>query len=194
MILRQNLASAPIKNYSLFLLGCFALALIAVSFTIYNVFTLTGGIFQSQELGKSIAADQAKINKLERDADQLSSGIGRISTPQFISETEFMNNAIKRRVFSWTTLFNKLEQALPENVRMLSVTPSIAGESISVSLELQAQSLQDMVEFIKIFNDDSAFSEVVLRGEQRSDEGLMNFSVSLRYFPPKPAAARGVVQ
>jgi cell division protein FtsB len=100
MIIRSNLASAPIKNYSLFLLGCVLLGIAVVGFTAWNLVSLSGSYSRTSELNNTIANQQKQLQDLESKASELQAKIGGIKTPEFVSETEFMNNATKRRTFS----------------------------------------------------------------------------------------------
>ena len=179
MIIRSNLASAPIKNYSLFLLGCILLAVVVVLFTVWNVASLGSSYSRTTELKNSISTQQRQITDLENKAKILNSGIQRIKTPGFVAETEFMNNAIKRRTFSWTALFDHFEQVLPPTVKM-----------ISISLQMSGQTLADMLELVRLLERDPIFAQVVLRGERTgevNDEIL--FSISLKYIPTEAPAS-----
>ncbi len=53
------------------------------------------------------------MSDLKHEADTLEGRISAIKTSGFVSETEFVNDAVTKRVFSWTTLFDQMENALP---------------------------------------------------------------------------------
>jgi Tfp pilus assembly protein PilN len=184
MIIRNNLASAPVKNYSLFLFGCLALAIVGILFTIWNVVSLMNSYSESADLNKKISLQQKQLNELDQKAKQLKSRIERIKTPRFIAETEFMNQAIKRRTFSWTALFDHFEEVLPPTVKMISITPSVTEEQIAINLELAAQTLADMLELVRLMERDPAFSRVVLKGERMDpNDAQIYFTISLNYNP-----------
>jgi cell division protein FtsB len=185
MIIRSNLASAPIKNYSLFLLGCVLLGIAVVAFTAWNLVSLSGSYSKTSELNNTIANQQVRLRELESKANELQTQIGNIKTPEFVSETEFMNNAIKRRTFSWTALFDHFEEVLPPTVKMISVFPSVTEENIAINLEMAGQSLTDMLELVRLLERDPAFANVVLKGERTDNDQQINFSVSLTYIPLK---------
>ena len=188
MIIRSNLASFPIKNYSLFLLGCIALAIIIVAFTVWNVISLTGAYSTTAELKETIGRQQRQLQDFEAKAGDLQARISRIKTPQFVAETEFMNNAIKRRTFSWTALFDHFEQILPPTVKMTSIVPSVDDEEkIAISLEMSGQSLGDMLELVRLMERYPQFGQVVLKGERVAEDEQVQFSISLNYLPPQEA-------
>ena len=183
MILRSNLASSPIKNYSLFLLGCILLGIAVVVFTFFNLTSLSGSYSKNEELKKTIATQVSQLQILEQKGKDLQNKIARIKTPQFISETEFMNNAIKRRTFSWTALFDHFEEVLPSTVKMISVLPTVTEKNIAINMEMAGGSLADMLELVRTLEQDPQFSDVTLKAERSGDEELIYFSISLNYTP-----------
>jgi hypothetical protein len=191
MIIRSNLASSPIRNYSLFLLGCLLLGIVVILFTIWNLATLTGSYSKSIKLKQAIGSQQKQLKDQEGRAKDLQTRISRIKTPQFVAETEFMNNAIKRRTFSWTALFDHFEEVLPPSVKMLSIVPSVSEEDIAINLEMAGRSLGDMLELVRLLERDPQFGQVILKGERTdADEQQIVFTISLNYLPV-PAAATG---
>ena len=183
MIIRSNLASAPIRNYSLFVLGSLFLGLVVVLFTLWNLASLTTSYSQASELKGTIRSQQNQLRDLEARQKDLQAKITRIKTPEFVAETEFINNAIKRRTFSWTALFDHFEEVLPPTVKMVSISPSVTEEGIAVNLEMAGQSLADMLELVRLLERDPAFSQVVLKGENAASEAQIFFSISLNYVP-----------
>ncbi len=185
MIIRTNLATAPVKNYSLYFLGCFVLSIAALLLTFLNVRNLLSWQSESSRLQINIAEQQKKRADHQNEASKLRLRITQIKTPKFISETEFMNNAIKRRTFSWTTLFDEFERIFPDNVKMVSVIPLIKNEQINITMEVAGKGLNDIVKLVSVLQSSSAFSELVLRSERQEQDGLLHAAISLTYLPEK---------
>jgi hypothetical protein len=185
MIIRNNLATNPVKNYSLYFLGCLVLLGAALLFTLFNARSLLSWQSESNRLQVNISEQQKKRADLQNEASKLRLRITQIKTPQFINETEFMNNAIKRRTFSWTTLFDEFERIFPENVKMVSVYPQINDEQINITMEVAGKSLNDIVQLISVLQSAPAFSEVVLKSERQENDGLLHGAISLTYLPEK---------
>jgi hypothetical protein len=183
MIIRSNLASVPIKNYSLFLLGCVFLGILVIFFTIWNLVSLSSSYSKSVKLRESIGNQQKQLHDLENRSMDLQNRIAKIKTPRFIAETEFMNHAIKRRTFSWTALFDHFEEVLPPSVKMISIVPSVSEENIAISLEMAGRSLGDMLELVRLLERDPQFGQVVLKGEQTGEEDQILFTITLNYIP-----------
>ncbi|MCI0445565.1 PilN domain-containing protein [bacterium] len=185
MIIRNNLANNPVKNYSLYFLGCLVLLSAALLFTLFNARSLLSWQSESSRLQVNISEQQKKRADLQNEASKLRLRITQIKTPQFINETEFMNNAIKRRTFSWTTLFDEFERIFPDSVKMVSVFPQINDEQINITMEVAGKSLNDIVQLISVLQSSPAFSEVVLKSERQQNDGLLHAAISLTYLPEK---------
>lgn len=185
MIIRNNLSSNPVRNYSIYFIGCLLLLISAVTFTLWNVVTLSHSYVESRSLQASMSGQQTKILELQRQATDLEGKISRIKTPQFVTQTQFVNDAIKRRVFSWTTLFDQFERVLPDNVKMVSVFPKFGDQVITITMEVAGKSLNDIVNLIQALWNSPAFSDVVLKGERQDADGLLHATISLQYLPDK---------
>lgn len=185
MIIRNNLATNPVKNYSIYFLGCLVLSIAALLFTLFNTRSLLSWQSESNRLQVNISEQQKKRSDLQNEATKLRLRITQIKTPQFINETEFMNNAIKRRTFSWTTLFDEFERIFPDSVKMVSVFPQILNERINITMEVAGKGLNDIVDLLGALQSSPAFSAVVLRGESQQGDGFLHASISVTYLPEK---------
>jgi len=183
MIIKNNLASAPLVNYTLYFIGCVVLVVITASFAVWNGVSLVQWKGENDSLKEKIGQQRAQTAELQRQSNDLQKRINTIKTPAFVSETEFFNQAIKRRVFSWTELLDEFERLLPENIRMISVSPSIQDEAIGIKLEVSAKTLDDIVELITAFQSSPNFSNVVFRSEQDQEDGHLGAIISMDYFP-----------
>lgn len=185
MIFRTNLASRPTRNYTLYFMGCLLVLVVAVGFTAYNLRSLLASLREARALNQQIQQQRQTRSEYQKQAADLRVKITAIKTPAFISETEFLNDAIQRRVFSWTGLFDLFERVFPNNVRMLSVTPGISGSEIGINMEVAGRSLNDIVELIKVLQGVPSFSDVVFRSEAQEKDGSIRASISLRYQPER---------
>jgi hypothetical protein len=185
MIIRNNLASAPVKNYSLYFLGCVVLSIAALLFTIINTKSMMSWQSESGRLQTNISEQQKKRTGFQNEASQLRAKITQIKTPQFVTETQFMSDAIKRRTFSWTMLFDEFERIFPDNVKMVSVFPQIRDEKININMEVAGKALNDIVNLFTELQSSPAFRDVTLRGERQDSDGVLHANISLTYLPER---------
>lgn len=189
MILRNNLASAPIKNYSIFFIGCTLLVLAGIGFTVFNVWSLSNYYVESDRLGQRIQEQQKKTAEAKDQGKKLRAQITQVKTPDFIAKADFINNAIKRRVFSWTKLFDQFEQCLPDNVKMVSVYPRITEKEIDIDMEVAGHNLNEIVGVVTAMENWPAFSNVYFKSERQDTDGLLHAAISLNYLPDKAVGA-----
>ena len=185
MILRNNFASSPVKNYSLYVVGCITLTIAGIFFTAFNIFSLSHSYVENSLLDNKIAQQEKQISTVQARQGDLQRRISAIKTPQFVAKTEFINNAIKRRVFSWTKLFDIFERVLPQNVKMISVFPAIANEKININMEVAGKSLKDVLNMVLALENSPAFSSVYFRSERKEEDGMLHATITLQYLPEK---------
>jgi len=183
MIIKNNLSSNPTKNYSLYLIGCIVLAVTAALFTIYNMVSLSSWFAQSRTVGRLTAEQQKQLVELKNEEQKLRSQIVAVKTPDFVKKADFINNAIKRRVFSWTKLFDQFERVFPDNVKMVSVSPAIDQNTIRISMQVAGKNLDDIVKLITTLENSPAFRDVTFRSENSDPDGLLHATISLQYLP-----------
>jgi Tfp pilus assembly protein PilN len=188
MIIRNNLATSPVINFSLYFLACLLLSAVAIVFTIFNVSSMANWYSDSARLNARIAEQQQKISKVQARGSELQSRIDRIKTTQFVHQTQFFNDAIQRRVFSWTRLFDQFEKAFPENVRMISITPMIKGNRVSINMEVAGKTLKDNFQLVQILQNSPIFSDVVFKGERKDETGVIYSQITLQYLPERSVA------
>lgn len=185
MIIRNNLASKPTKNYSLFFIGCAFVAALALAFTAFNVLHLTSSYARSRDLERLIIEQQKKISDLKLLDGKLRTQIRELKTSEFVKKTEFINNAVEKRVFSWTKLFDQFEKVLPNNVKMVSVSPIIVEGGIRINMTVAGRGLDDIVNLITVLENHPAFTDVFFRSERQETDGLLYATISLQYLPDK---------
>ena len=74
---------------------------------------------------------------------------------------------------------------------MTSVTPSISGEDIGIRMEITGKELKDVIELIKVLQNNPAFSDVVFKSERQETDGALDASITLKYKPDLAMGAAG---
>ena len=86
---------------------------------------------RDRALGAQTTAAESRTRELKRDVARLRSGIDAKHVADISAATHEANLAIDQRTFSWTELFNRLEAALPPNVRLSAVRPVVDRRGVS---------------------------------------------------------------
>lgn len=93
------------------------------------------------------------------------------------------NSLIERRVFSWTELFNRIEQTLPAGVMLTSVRPDIAAGDATVAIGVLGRGVADIDAFIDRLEATGTFAGMLAREESVTDAGTYRTLLVGRYLP-----------
>jgi hypothetical protein len=106
------------------------------------------------------------------------------------------NDVIDRKAFSWTRLFNRMEQAQPWNVYMVSMRPLFRRErtaptgpegasafGIPIAVEGYAKSLHALFDFEQAVFDDPYFAYPEPERHAPNDQGEILFTMRFLYYP-----------
>lgn len=93
------------------------------------------------------------------------------------------NLLINQRVFSWTDFFNRIETTLPPDVMMTEMRPDIEPGSIEVTMGVLGRSLGGINEFIGALEDSGAFTDVLNRSSEITQDGMYRAQLRGTYVP-----------
>ena len=171
-MLRSNLATRPFYNERAVYL---VLGLVAV----------VGLVVLYVEAGRIIQLSQLNTERIRQAEDDeregaalsvLAAELQRSVSPEALDEVAAAareaNLLIDQRVFSWTDFFNRIETTLPPDVMLTEVRPDIEPGSIEVTMGVLGQSLGAINEFIGALEDSGAFTEVLNRSSEITEDGM----------------------
>lgn len=191
-MLRTNLSTRPFYNERLvhLLLGALAVVVVGVSaINLWQAIALTG---RQATLSAQTSDADAKASALRADAAKIRSGINVRDLQATAVAAREANAIIERRAFSWTELFNRFEETLPDAVRISAVRPKIDDDGrITLSLVVVARSVEAVNTFIESLEQHAAFSGLLATEEFLDEDGLLQATIEGLYTPPRPAAKGG---
>lgn len=133
--LTTNLATRPFRNNTVIgsiVAGVAAALLIATIYNLY-IFLSYGSsyalLLEDQELNR------AKLEALEVEERALVEQIEARDFAAAFDQGSVANELILKRTFSWTELFNKLEDLMPPEVMMSAIRPNVTSSAIVVRVE-----------------------------------------------------------
>jgi len=186
---RINLASRPFRNERpLTLLAVIgALALVAVS--VQHALVL-------QELlaGRTSVAD-TEAERLGQELTTLRESLARLEVPEpgreLLAHWRLVEELVDRRTFSWTGLFSLLEEVLPRDVRLVSISPRSEAREFRLELTAVARTQDVALGFFGQLEARPEFSQVYPQRLAEVDGGTELY-VSMGYHPPRVATSPGV--
>lgn len=195
-----NLASRPFVNERpvrrLALLALVAgLTLTAVNGWLYTRYLVQRGANAGEldRISEQIVVEEQRVSVLSE----------RLRAADLTQQNElvaFLNQQIAERTFGWSVLFDRLEVLLPEDVRLVSLSPrDITGPQVTNDREEQLFNLaitgisrqpEAVLELIDALFADPAFRDPDPHGETFRD-GSTSFTLDVVYLPDVAEALAG---
>lgn len=90
-----------------------------------------------------------------------------------------LNEILEHKTFSWTTLLNDLEAAVPRNVSISSIHPDIKSRVIAI--QGVALTLQDLAKLMIALEQSGHFTDVFLQQQKTTDNDWVEFRIQCAY-------------
>lgn len=189
--LHLNLASRPYRDYRPVYAVVVVASLLVAFLMLNNIDTYYRYVSETKTTRSRIAELETQAAAERRKAQEIESQLRGVNVAALDRQTRFINAQLAERAFSWSELLDRLEDVLPYDVRITSVTPSFT-ESGLVHLELvcEAKTGQGMINTLNRFTRNPSFAGPFPHSEQAIDQNY-NFNVAVDY---KPSAARVVTK
>jgi hypothetical protein len=173
-MLRLNLSSRPFYNDRAVTAGIVVIAVLTAALTAFNVVQIISLNNLNRELAAQVGASESRAAELRGKAQATRQAMNQDEVSIVQEEARAANVLINRRVFSWTDLFNHLEETLPEDVRVLAVAPQVDREGrMLVAMTAVARDQASRDAFIDRLEKTGAFSGVLPRSDQVEDDGTL---------------------
>jgi Tfp pilus assembly protein PilN len=179
-----NLASRPSRNERLPNLLVALLAVFVLALTAQHVLVVRR-LRPGRTLGPQVAALEQESRNLRAEGEHLR---GARVDPAAAAHWSILKDLVDRKMFSWTSLFSVLEDALPLSIRLVSIAPSVQRGEVVLGLDAVARSKDDGLDFIRILEERDEFYDVV--PVSRGGEGGTSFHYTMKYkaVPPAPVS------
>ena len=174
-----NFARAPFVNERLpRTVLAFAGAAVAAA-TVFHGVLLTRYLLREQEsLDIHVSELRQELSEANTRMSQAQSSLARNRTELGSVQTQFLTTLFRRKSFSWTGLFNELEEITPPSVRITSISPAEEEGEITVTMTVVGRTLQDVLEMVRALESSSFFAtifpldEANLEDEERGETGI----------------------
>jgi len=188
-----NLASQPFRNERLPSLLATILVLASLGVTVLHA--MVGARVGPSSLGKAENEALALSSSLDRLRQEGASLAGVKPSKEDRLVWGEIRDLVDRRLFRWTRLLSQLQAVLPDDVRLLSVEPTIRDGQVAVRLSATAlaRGSPSLLGIIGRLEEDPAFTEVTPASLSDTPDGDV-LVVEMRYIPPVPAPPKPTPQ
>ena len=167
MKVRLNLSTSPLESNRRFTLGATVIGTIAV----VALLVLSYRTFSVWRSDKELRARQdsleLQIAKLQQQRQGLSDFFENPQTVRRRQRAAYLNSLIQQRAFPWIKIFMDLERILPEGVRVVSIEPKLANDTVQLTVLVGAMSDESKLKFLKALENSPEFSHIELLSESR---------------------------
>ena len=181
-----NLARRPFRNNAM-LYGIFsACALLLLAGTLYNYWEFRRAGVELEVLQAEIGAIDERQQALAAQVEQVRQEIRAVDLTSFNAKADFANGLLLSKFFSWSDLFDLLEDLMPPEVKLRSIRPSVSAQRIEIQVDGLAQTPMALYEFQRALDgdDEGHFANVYPLSENtRETRGELNFDLVMDYVP-----------
>ncbi len=138
--LEMNFASRPFRNNTLLWTMCSLFAVGLIAFTVWNAERWWDYRAQLNVLQSDISTLGSRNTEYEGRRDRFKDALKTVDVKALKKQAAKANDVIAWKSFSWTKLFNILEERQPFDVRMVSIKPQFYAEQKARSRGASAKS------------------------------------------------------
>lgn len=203
-----NLARRPFLNTRPVTRVSVVLWILGFVLLLGNVSLFWNYLSGSAEKRDDLARLRQDVQRQEQTVQQLEQRLASLDLEQQNRQVRYLNRKIGERTFSWSLLFDRLGEVLPDNVRLTRLAPrSMARRDrqddelapldgrVVLNMNGVAKSDEDLLDFVdRLFAHDS-FDEPDFTRETRAEENsLLEFDVTVIYSPGDMAGQQPVIE
>ncbi len=171
MKVRLNLATSPLENNRRFLLGSVLLGAAALAALVMLSSSAFGNWNANRNVRNEMADLDGKMRDFRKQRKELDEFFKQPEKRRIMDRAAFLNGLIEQRSFPWTNMFTDLERLLPEGVRVVSISPRMAGGRVEVKLNIGALNDEGKLKFIETLEKSAEFERLQVLSETRPTRG-----------------------
>jgi hypothetical protein len=189
-MLRLNLSTRPFYNERAVSVGIAVVAALTAALTMFNGLQIVSLNTRNGEFAAQAAAAERRAAELRSQAQATRQAMVSEQVSEVQEEAREANLLIDRRVFSWTDLFNRFEDTLPADVRILAVAPQVDIQGrMLVAINVVSRTQEARNEFIESLEETGAFFGVISRNDLAQDDGTLRSVIQGYYSQAARTAA-----
>lgn len=194
MRLDINLASQPYEDARQFWMR-WGTALAAMGlFTLILLTLSVSGWYAARRDHATIAEKKHRIADRDAMRRQAEEFLNRPENRATRDDSQFLNELIERKAFSWTQVLENLEKVMPARVHLVSIHPELDEENqLALKMTVAGDSRDKAIELARRMEDSHRFTQTYIESEHIESTGsAVQFNINAIYVPqtaPAPAPA-----
>lgn len=168
MRLEINLASRPYEDARQFWVRWgTAVGVVGVLTLILLILDVSGWVNARRD-HKAIAEKRALIADRDKTRAQAEEFLNRPENRTTRDESQFLNQLIERKAFSWTRVLESLEKVMPPRLHVVSISPQLDEDNqLALRMIVAGDSRDRAIELAKRMEDSRRFAQTLILRESQ---------------------------
>src|SRR5215475_5179525 len=169
------------------------LGLLAIGTLALLAITISGFIDAHSD-HKKIADLQAKIAERDEERTRAETLLNQPQNRSMRDRSQYLNELITRKAFSWTKAFMDLEKVMPPKVHVVSIAPELNEDNqLAIKMVVAGESSDRAIELVRRMEGSQHFRETRIDSQQTNPQGpgqggdVVNTVISALYVPHETA-------
>jgi type IV pilus assembly protein PilN len=191
MRLDINLASQPYEDARQFWMRWGTAAGALGMFTLILLTLVITGSVNARRDRRAIAEKRALIAERDQIRTHAQQFLNRAENRTTRDESQFLNQLIERKAFSWTRVLENLEKVMPPRVHVVSISPQLDEENqLALKMIVAGDSRDRAIELARRMEDSRRFAQTaILRAAHAESQtgDTEQVEIAAIYIPEAPA-------
>jgi Tfp pilus assembly protein PilN len=178
-----NLASQPFRRDRALLAASIAVSVLLVATLGVLISIAMSDHRQMADVRADIAQLNARLRVLNNEQAQLDTVLRKPENAEVLERSVFLNDLLARKGISWTRIFADLEKALPHNVRIIQIHPTVDSQNrVTLDMQVGSESPEPVIKLLQTMAQ-TPFGKPDLKLQQTPTqaEPLYRYRVSVEY-------------
>lgn len=163
---------------------------------VLTVFLLGWTVKAWTEAGRDrqdIARIETEIAERDSERAKAQAFLDLASNRSTRDQSQFLNGLIQRKAFSWTRVFEDLEQVMPPKLHVVSLQPELSDENqMKLEMKVVGDSRSAAIELVHRMEGSKHFQDAQLQSEvQAGDTGTLVLASVISTYVPDSAVRSG---
>ena len=184
-----NLATRPYEDSRQFwIYWGTGLALLGIATALLLFMTVTG-FMRARGDRTQIAKLEQQIAAYNREKAQAEAVLNQPQNRELRDQSRFLNELFERKAFSWTRVFEDLEQVMPAHLRVVSIRPNVSGDNnVTLKLVVGGESQVQAIDLVRKMENSPHFKQPRITHEEAindnsSDGDRARIEIETAYTP-----------
>jgi len=188
-----NLASQPYEDRRKFWFRWGSPLVILGLLTLWLLYSVISGLIVAYKDTALIRAREAQIASRDQEKASAESLLNLPQNRNTRDRSQFLNDMFQRKAFSWTRVFEDMEQVMPARLHVVSIHPEMGdGNQLEIKLQVAGESRERALELVRRMEASKRFQQTHIATEhQLQGQGGDNveFEITAQYVPEEPKSA-----